>query len=776
MNAQGNVLGMMPHPERASEALLGSTDGRFIFDSILAGMSDRMIDPKILSQHNITPEEYELIVGLVGREPNLTELGIFSAMWSEHCSYKSSKVHLKKLPTKGKAVVQGPGENAGILDIGDGQVVVFKIESHNHPSFIEPFQGAATGVGGILRDIFTMGARPIAILDSLRFGPLSSAKNRSIMEGVVSGISSYGNSIGVPTVGGEVGFDECYALNPLVNVFCLGLADKDKIFYARTESVGNAILYVGAKTGRDGIHGASMASQEFGEDTEHKRPNVQVGDPFKEKLLLEACLEVMDRDLIVGIQDMGAAGLTCSTTEMPAKSGQGVDIDLDRVPQREKGMTPYEILLSESQERMLIAAKPDQVKAVREVFAKWDLDAVEVGKVTADGQLKCRFHGEIVVDIPVNAVVDLCPMYKRPWASAPVPAAAPALPEVPEPAVPGKVLFDLLDSPTIANKRWVYRQYDHMVLINSVFLPGADAAVLRIKGSKKALAMTLDGNSLQTQLSPRTGGMLAVAEACRNLACVGARPIGVTNCLNFGNPEKPEVMGQFVDVIEGIAEACRAFEIPVTGGNVSFYNDTEGVSIYPTPVLGIVGVIPDIDKAVRPGFRSEGDAVVLLGRSTDELGASEYLKVVHGSAAGPVPAFDLGVEKAAQEACLRAAEAGWLESAHDLSEGGLAVAAAECAFHSPGGLGCSIEVGGELRADAALFGEAPSRILVTVKPERLDDLLELGRDLGVPAAVIGRVGGPSLRISRNGREIVNVPVRDARAVWMDAIPRRFHQD
>jgi phosphoribosylformylglycinamidine synthase len=703
-----------------------------------------MIDPKVLAQHNVTPEEYDLIVGLVGREPNLTELGIFSAMWSEHCSYKSSKVHLRKLPTAGKNVVQGPGENAGILDIGDGQVVVFKIESHNHPSFIEPFQGAATGVGGILRDIFTMGARPIAILDSLRFGPLSSTKNRAIMEGVVSGISSYGNSIGVPTVGGEVSFDECYSLNPLVNVFCLGLADKDKIFYARTESVGNAVLYVGAKTGRDGIHGASMASQEFGEETEHKRPNVQVGDPFKEKLLLEACLEVMDRGLIVGIQDMGAAGLTCSTTEMPAKSGQGVDIDLDLVPQREKGMTPYEILLSESQERMLIAARPDQVKAVREVFAKWDLDAVEVGKVTRDGRLKCRFHGELVVDIPVKAVVDLCPMLCRPWTSPAAPAAAP---DVPEPADPGKILLDLLDSPTIADK-----------------------------GTRKALAMTLDGNSLQTQLSPRTGGMLAVAEACRNLACVGARPIGVTNCMNFGNPEKPAVMGQFVDVIEGVSEACRAFEIPVTGGNVSFYNDTEGASIYPTPVLGIVGLIADIDKAVRPGFRAAGDLLILLGRSTGELGASEYLKVIHGSAAGPVPDFDLGLEKAVQEVCLRAAEAGWLESAHDLSEGGLAVAAAECAFHSSAGLGCGIDIGGELRTDAALFGEAPSRILITVKPERRDALLGLAREMGIGAAVIGAVGGDALRISRLGREIVNVSVRDARAAWMDAIPRRFTRD
>ena len=732
-----------------------------------------MIDPKTLAQHNLTREELDLIVELLGREPNLTELGIFSAMWSEHCSYQSSKVYLKKLPTKGKNVVQGPGENAGILDIGDGQAVVFKIESHNHPSFIEPFQGAATGVGGILRDIFTMGARPIAVLNSLHFGPPVSPRNRAVMEGVVSGISSYGNSIGVPTVGGEVVFDEVYALNPLVNVFSLGLADKDKIFYARTEAVGNAILYVGAKTGRDGIHGASMASQEFGEETEHKRPNVQVGDPFKEKLLLEACLEVMDRGLIVGIQDMGAAGLTCSTTEMPAKSGQGVAIDLDLVPQREKGMTPYEIMLSESQERMLIAARPDQVKAVREVFAKWDLDAVEIGRVTGDGRLTCRFRGEIVVDVPVHAVVDLCPMYRRPWQAPtePLPAAAKA--DIPLPADPGRVLFDLLASPTIASKEWIFRQYDHMVQDNTAFLPGADAAVLRIKGSKKALAMTLDSNARMTSLAPRTGGALAVAEACRNLACVGARPIGVTNCLNFGNPEKPEVMWQFKEVVEGMSEACRAFEIPVTGGNVSFYNDTEGVSIHPTPVLGVVGLIADLDRAVRPGFRAAGDVVILLGESREDFGGTEYLRTVRGTAAGPAPTLDLDREKAVQEVCLRAAEAGWLESAHDLSEGGLAVAAAECAFHSAGGLGCEIEIGVDLRPDAALFGETPSRILVTVKPGRRSALLGLAGELGVPAAVLGTVREKALRFSAQGRVIVDAAVRDARAVWTDAIPRFF---
>jgi phosphoribosylformylglycinamidine synthase II len=732
-----------------------------------------MIDPKVLAQHNLTRDEYDLIVRLVGREPNLTELGIFSAMWSEHCSYKSSKFHLKKLPTEGKNVVQGPGENAGIIDIGDGQVIVFKIESHNHPSFIEPFQGAATGIGGILRDIFTMGARPIALLDSLRFGPLTAPKNRSIMEGVVSGIASYGNSIGVPTVGGEVYFDECYSLNPLVNVFCLGIAEKDKIFYAKTDGVGNAVLYVGSKTGRDGIHGATMASQEFGEETEHKRPNVQVGDPFKEKLLLEACLEVMRRGLIVGIQDMGAAGLTCSTTEMPSKSGQGVAIDLDLVPQREKGMTPYEIMLSESQERMLIVARPDSVPAVREVFAKWDLDAVEIGNVTGDGRLTCRFQGKVVVDLPVSAVIDLCPLYQRPW-------QAPAGPEklvtsggYPLPKAYGDVLLALLASPTIANKQWVFRQYDHMVLTNTAFLPGADASVLRIKGSKKALAMTLDGNSQYARLDPRTGGIIAVAEACRNLACVGARPVGVTNCLNFGNPEKPEVMWQFKEVVEGISDACAAFEIPVTGGNVSFYNDTEGVSIHPTPVLGIVGLIPDIDKAVRPGFKTSGDAVILLGEIREELGGSEYLKAWLEDKGGPPPAIDLIAEKAVQELCLEAGELGLLESAHDMSEGGLAVCAAESAFFSPEKLGCAVELKDPVRPDAMCFGETQSRILVTVSQPNADALLALARRRGVKAERIGTVGGTKIRVSHNGRTLINVPVAEAEAAWMGAIPNQF---
>jgi phosphoribosylformylglycinamidine synthase len=732
-----------------------------------------MIDQKNLDNHNLTRDEYGLIVKLIGREPNLTELGVFSAMWSEHCSYKSSKFYLKQLPIKGKNVVQGPGENAGIIDIGDGQVIVFKIESHNHPSFIEPFQGAATGVGGILRDIFTMGARPIALLDSLRFGPLASPKNRSVMDGVVSGISSYGNSIGVPTVGGDVYFNACYSLNPLVNVFCLGIAEKDKIFYAKAEGIGNRVLYVGSKTGRDGIHGATMASQEFGEEIEHKRPNVQVGDPFKEKLLLEACLEVMDKGLIVGIQDMGAAGLTCSSSEMPAKSGTGIEINLDLVPQREEGMTPYEILLSESQERMLIVAKPEKIKEVKDVFAKWDLDAVEIGKVIEGGQMRVGFHGEIVVDIPVSAIVDLCPIYERPYAAAAQPKKEINIREIPIPEDFNKILMNLVASPTIANKEWVFRQYDHMVQTNTILLPGADASVLRIKDSKKALAVTLDGNSLYAHLNPRAGGIIAVAEACRNLACVGARPVGVTNCLNFGNPEKPEVMGQFKEVVEGISEACKAFEIPVTGGNVSFYNETEGVSIYPTPVLGIVGLIKDINKVVTPGFKEEGDAVVLLGENKEELGGSEYLKIQFGREDGIPPAIDLAKEKAVQELCLEAAEAGFLESAHDLSEGGLAVCAAECGFFSGKKIGCELDLNDEWRPDALVFGETQSRILVTAKSSKLKKLLALAGKKGVTAAAIGKVGGKKIRISLKGKALVNVPVEEVYKEWNEAIPLNF---
>jgi phosphoribosylformylglycinamidine synthase II len=732
-----------------------------------------MIDPKILADHNLTQDEYETIVALIGREPNLTELGIFSLMWSEHCSYKSSRVHLKKLPTRGKRLLQGPGENAGIIDIGGGLAVVFKIESHNHPSFIEPFQGAATGVGGILRDIFAMGARPIALLDSLRFGPLDNPRNKAIMDGVVAGISSYGNSIGVPTVGGEVYFHERYSKNPLVNVFCLGLVEKDKIFYARAEGVGNPVLYVGSKTGRDGIHGATMASAEFGKETEQKRPNVQVGDPFKEKLLLEACLEVMAKGLIIGIQDMGAAGLTCSTSEMAAKGGTGISINLDLVPQREHGMTPYEIMLSESQERMLLVARKEHVEEVQSIFAKWDLDAVNIGQVTDGGRLKVSLHGETVVDIPVDAIVNLCPAYRRPSAE---PKDSESNREFTLPPLPEdfeQTLIELLSAPTTADKEWVFRQYDHMVQTNTVFLPGADAAVLRLKGQKKGLALSLDGNSIYSYLDPRTGGKIAVAEACRNLACVGAVPIGVTNCLNFGNPEKPEIMWQFKEVIEGMAEACEAFSIPVTGGNVSFYNDTEGLSIYPTPVLGIVGLIDDIARAMSPGFKRQGDAVVLLGANREELGGSEYLRTVHRVERGAPPQIDLGEELRVHDVCREAISRNLIRSAHDISEGGLAVCLAECCLLAAPRIGCEIELDDELRTDALLFGESQSRIIVSVPNAKLRPLLELARKKRIIAQVIGKVGGLNLVIRHHNRRVVRVPVKRLYKEWKNAIPGIF---
>ncbi len=732
-----------------------------------------MIDRKILEEHNLTLDEYEKIVELIGREPNITELGIFSLMWSEHCSYKSSSIHLKQLPVEGENVIQGPGENAGIIDIGDGLAAVFKIESHNHPSFIEPYQGAATGVGGILRDIFTMGARPIVLQDSLRFGPLSTAKNKSVMEGVVAGISGYGNSIGIPTVGGDVYFNDCYSLNPLVNVFALGIVKKDRIFYAKAEGTGNPVLYVGAKTGRDGIHGATMASAEFGEDLEHKRPNVQVGDPFMEKLLLEACLEVTARDLIVGIQDMGAAGLTCSTTEMASKSGTGIEINLDRVPQREEGMTPYEMMLSESQERMLIVAKKDKVKEVQEIFSKWDLDAVIIGQVTEGGRLKVSFKGKTVVDLPVKAVIDLCPAYEMESQTPSYLESATQLEPFSEPENFNQAFLKLLSSPTIAEKEWVRRQYDHMVQVNTTFFPGADASVIRIKDTNKALAVTLDGNSLYSYLDPETGGKIAVAEACRNLACVGARPIGVTNCLNFGNPEKPEIMWQFQETIKGIAQGCRTFNIPVTGGNVSFYNDTEGISIYPTPVLGIVGMVDDIKQITGPAFMAEGDILILLGENKDELGASEYVKTIHHKEKGIPPQIDLEEEKRIQDFCLEIISLGLVQSAHDVSEGGLACCLAESSFLSDKKTGLSVNLQDGIRSDAVLFGETQSRIVITSKNQNHQKILDLAKNKQMKAVVIGKTGGDRIVISHGDKKLIDVPVDEALKAWRNAIPEIF---
>ena len=640
------------------------------------------IADEILQRHGLTPDEYRRIVEALEREPTLTELGIFSVMWSEHCSYKSSRVHLKTLPTTGKRVLQGPGENAGAVDIGDGLAAVFKIESHNHPSFIEPYQGAATGVGGIIRDIFTMGARPIALLNSLRFGSLDEALVRRTFSGVVAGIAGYGNSIGIPTVGGEIAFDESYTGNPLVNVFCLGIAATDEIIKGVASGVGNAVYYVGAKTGRDGIHGATMASAEFDDKSSEKRPAVQVGDPFMEKLLLEACLEVMKTDALVGIQDMGAAGLTSSTCEMAGRGGAGVEIDVSLVPQRETGMTPYEIMLSESQERMLLVVKRGREAEVERIFGRWDLHAVHIGEVTTDRMMRVKNRGEVVAEIPTTSLTDGAPLYRRPMSEPAYLADARQL-SLSTLGAPGSVpdvFRRLLVSPEIASKRWVYRQYDHMVRTNTLLNPGMGAGVVRVKGTTRALALSVDGNARFVYLDPFAGAQLAVAEASRNVACAGGLPIGATNCLNFGNPERPEIMWQFAKAVEGIGAACRALDIPITGGNVSLYNETDGKAILPTPVLGVVGLIEDAATVVGKSFRAEGDAVVLLGTGRGELGGSEYLKAIHGLVRGVPPLLDLELEKALQGLLVRGVSGGLVKSAHDCAEGGLAVALAECCF------------------------------------------------------------------------------------------------
>src|SRR5438552_1884736 len=644
------------------------------------------LTPTLIAAHGLKPDEYDRILKLIGREPSLTELGIFSAMWNEHCSYKSSKRWLRTLPTSGPRVIQGPGENAGIVDIGDGLAVVFKMESHNHPSYIEPYQGAATGVGGILRDIFTMGARPIASLDSLRFGSLSAPRMKHLVDGVVRGIAGYGNCMGIPTVGGETTFHPAYDGNILVNVMNVGIARADRIFLGRAEGVGNPVVYVGSKTGRDGIHGATMASEEFaGDETRQKRPTVQVGDPFTEKLLLEACLELFETDAVVGIQDMGAAGLTSSAFEMAGRAGSGVELDLSKVPVRERGMTPYEIMLSESQERMLLVARRDRLDRVFEIFRQWDLDAAAIGRVTDSGRVVLFFDGKIVADLPGEPLSSEAPLYDRPRAAT-RPRPAPLWPHESEPSDYGDCLRRILESPNVARKSWIWTQYDHMVGTNTVERPGGDAAIVRVKGTTKALALKSDVNPFFCALDPYRGGALAVAEAARSIACVGARPLAVTDCLNFGNPEKPEVMGQFEAAVRGISDACRALEIPVVSGNVSFYNETDGRAIPPTPTIGMVGLLEDVEKRVGVPFRREGDIVALLGEARDELGGSEFLRTVRGREEGPCPAVDLPAERRLVDLLVRLARNGNLASAHDLSDGGLAVALAECAMNS--GLGC----------------------------------------------------------------------------------------
>jgi len=766
------------------------------------------ITPAMIREHGLTPDEYGKIRQLLGgREPTLTELGIFSVMWSEHCSYKSSRVHLQRLPTRSKLVVQGPGENAGIIDIGDGWACAFKIESHNHPSFIEPFQGATTGVGGILRDIFTMGARPVAVMDSLRFGPIAESKagskaagdrapteptqaeihkNHAILEGVVGGVASYGNCFGVPNLGGETKFEPCYSGNPLVNAFALGLVKRNEIFYAKAAGEGNPVIYVGSKTGRDGIHGATMASEEFSEGSEAKRPNVQVGDPFLEKLLLEACLEAMRTGAIIGIQDMGAAGLTCSTCEMGARGKVGVEIELDRVPQRETGMSAYEIMLSESQERMLLVAQKGREDEVFRVFEKWGLDAVEVGKVIAENTMRVLHHGKVVAEIPNPALTDDAPVYRRPlerW-ETPVPREMPETIRLGQATDLTADLRKLLSASNICGKRWVWQQYDHMVQTNTVEGPGAgDAGVIRIKGSRRGLSMAVDGNGRWCYLDPRLGAMHAVAEACRNVACSGATPIGASNCLNFGNPEKPHIMWQFSQVIDGISKACEELEVPITGGNVSFYNETFGEGIYPTPVLAIVGTLEDVHQAVFPNFRSAGRAIVLLrasepGDAVDagvEFGSSEYAKEILGSLWGFPPGLELAREAALQKAMVEMIQAGLVESAHDCSEGGIAVALAESGFAK--GIGINVDLLSQgLPAEFVLFAEDASRIVISCDHSQLAAIQRIAVKYDLSSETIGETTPEKVEIKLDGRVVVSAAISELREGFENALENALQAD
>jgi phosphoribosylformylglycinamidine synthase II len=755
------------------------------------GMSTTQITPEVIRDHGINEEEYQKILKLLGREPSITELGIFSVMWSEHCSYKSSRVHLKRLPTHSRRVMQGPGENAGIIDIGDGWACAFKIESHNHPSFIEPFQGAATGVGGILRDIFTMGARPVAIMDSLRFGPIRGDrpdvhKNHSILEGVVSGIAGYGNCFGVPNVGGETKFESCYSGNPLVNAFALGLVPKDKIFYAKAAGAGNPVIYVGSKTGRDGIHGATMASEEFSEASEAKRPNVQVGDPFLEKLLLEACLEAMQTGAVVGIQDMGAAGLTCSTCEMGGRGGVGLEIELDRVPQRETGMSAYEIMLSESQERMLLVAERGREEEVFAVFRKWGLDAVTIGEVVSQNVMRVKQHGEVVAEIPNPALTDEAPLYHRPmerW-EPPIDREKPEHIRLGEKAELTGELKRLLKSPNICSTRWIYQQYDSMVQTNTMQGPGqGDAGLIRIKGTNRALAMALDGNGRWCWLDPRLGAEHAVAEAARNVACTGATPVAATNCLNFGNPEKAPIMWQFSQTIDGITAACEELETPITGGNVSFYNETLGEGIFPTPVIGIVGILDDIEKAMRPDFRAAGRDILLLhagveADATDaeaEFGSSEYAKEILGTTWGFPPSLELEKEAALQRCVIDLISQGLIESVHDCSDGGLAVALAKPSFlHS---VGASVDLkSSELPREYVLFGEDASRIVLSCAPESSARVQEIAVEYGVAVERLGETVSDNLQIRVDGEEVVAAAVSDLRSAWEGALEHALHAE
>ncbi|MDX6749487.1 phosphoribosylformylglycinamidine synthase subunit PurL [Geminicoccaceae bacterium 1502E] len=707
-------------------------------------MTTPAITPEIVREHGLSEAEYQNILEILGREPNLVELGIFSVMWSEHCSYKSSKKHLSKLPTEAPWVVCGPGENAGVVDIGDGQVAIFKMESHNHPSFIEPYQGAATGVGGILRDVFTMGARPVALLNALRFGDPSHPKTRHLVAGVVSGIGGYGNCVGVPTVAGETTFHRAYNGNILVNAMCVGVAEADKVFYAAAAGVGNPVVYAGAKTGRDGIHGATMASAEFTEDSEAKRPTVQVGDPFTEKLLIEACLELMQKDCIVAIQDMGAAGLTSSSFEMASRGGTGIELALDRVPLREEGMTPYEIMLSESQERMLLVLKVGREDEAHAVMEKWGLDVATIGHVTDTGRMVIRWHGEVAADLPIAPVSGASPVYDRP--SVPTPPRLPIVGAAGSAPMDDRdALLVLLGCPDLASKRWIWEQYDHMVMGDTVQRPGGDAAVVRVHGTNKGLAVTSDCTPRYCEACPRTGGMQAVAEAWRNLIAVGAKPLAITNCLNFGNPERPEIMGQLVGAIDGMAAACRALDFPVVSGNVSLYNETEGRAVQPTPNIGGVGLIEDLGRMTGMAWQRPELALVLVGESNGWLGGSLYLREVMGREEGAPPQVDLPQERRNGDFVREVITARLVEACHDMSDGGLLVGLAEMCLASD--MGATLEVPREATPSAWLFGEDQARYLLAVSPEALDDLRARARGRGVIARQVGTTGGRSLNVT-----------------------------
>jgi phosphoribosylformylglycinamidine synthase len=719
---------------------------------------------EIAQNHGLKDEEYKKIVDTIGREPNITEIGIFAAMWSEHCSYKSSKIHLKKLPTKGESVVQGPGENAGIVDIGDDICVAFKMESHNHPSFIEPYQGAATGVGGILRDIFTMGARPIALLDSLRFGDPKLPKTKYLVEGVVSGIAGYGNCIGIPTVGGEVYFEDCYNLNPLVNVFALGITRRSEIFRACASGIGNPVIYVGSKTGRDGIHGAVMASEAFTKEAEEKRPAVQVGDPFTEKLLLEACLELFKTGIVVGVQDMGAAGLTSSSVEMAGRGGTGITLHIDKVPRREAGMTPYQVMLSESQERMLLVVKKGEEEVAEKIFRKWALDFAVIGEVTNTQRIEVAENGKIAVDLPIKPITAEAPVYRRPYRKPTYLGKVNKfkLTDTPTPDDFNPILLKLLSSPNLSSKRWIYEQYDHMVRTNTIVAPGSDAAVIRIKGTDKAIALTSNCNSRYCYLDPYIGSSIAVAESARNLACSGAKPLAITDCLNFGNPEKPEIMWQFKKSVEGIGDAARLLGTPVVSGNVSFYNETENKAIYPTPTVAMVGLIENQSKHLTQWFKKEGDIVVLLGETKAELGGSEYLKLIHGLVSGPPPEIDLKAESGLISTLLVGNEMGIINSAHDLSEGGLAVSIAESCFTPRGQIGVKINsLYGKIKEDALLFGETQSRVIISLDSKNIRILENITSKYGVPMEVIGEVRGDRLVITG----LIDIQISKAYEAW-----------